>query len=42
MKFILNNLISFSKATKFVKTIISILAGLKQDRDDTNLMKLAF
>lgn len=39
---ILTNLASFSKATKFQKTITSILMGLRSQKSDLKTLKIAF
>ena len=39
---VLQHLKDFSKATKFQKTIMSVLCGLKADKDELKKMKVAF
>lgn len=39
---ILGNLEQFSKASKFQKTILSVLLGLRSDKDELNTLKIAF
>lgn len=41
-KEVFNNLSEFSKATKFQKTILSVLLGLRSDKEDLQQLKIAF
>jgi serine/threonine protein kinase len=39
---VLSNLQQFSKATKFQKTILSVLLGLRSDKEDLQMLRIAF
>jgi hypothetical protein len=39
---ILKNLMNFSKANKFQKTIISVLIGLKAEKSEIKKLEIAF
>ena len=39
---VLSNLQQFSKASKFQKTILSVLLGLRSDKEDLQKLRVAF